>query len=1106
MKKTAFSVFLSLFLLASPAFLWTGFAQETVEAATEGEESFIPPYLNSRHLFIRNYDPVEYKGQNMLYEIVQDSRGLMYFGNNLYGILEYDGISWRTIPLSNNNTAYSLTVAKDGIYVGGFNEIGHLDVTRGVSVYHSLTNLLPKGIDQFGVVESVRAVEEGVYFKLGGNILRWHRGQFARLENLPSAELGELYLVREKVYTIDSEGTVYRIDGDLLAPVFQENPDLYGDYIFRTDQPEIPPTDFILPYGEDGLLLRSWEHGLVIIEKGDIGLFDNEAANFGLIDKNYTYGSTVLPNGEYAISTTDGVVIIDQQGGLKAWINQDNGLINNSIRSIFADNQHFLWIGTAYGISQILYPSPFSKFDKSCGIDGQIRMSTLFEDALYVATSEGVFRTTPSPFGSIGIKFQKIPDIDGETGYIETYGDSILIANILGLYQIVKGKHPGESGWEDGMQTLSERDGYTLRVFLPLLDKDCRFIEVSDKYPGVVYVGTPFNGLYVLQEDNNIWKVISNIKINDQVFFGAEDGDGVLWISGIATGGYSLDFSDNKFSQPEIRNYYTKEGLPEGWYVPSVVGNVLYLYSDEAFFRYDREKRKFSKDNTFFKDTANIGFIKEAPDKNVWITKGRPRRLMRSIRMESGGLKLMESPFQRFNRYQVRNFGFDKDGVTWFGAGESLLSYDPRVAFDVNKPFRTIIRNVIVNDIPVFGEGPLSEASDKKPKPKIRRRGDVIELPYNHNSLRFDYSGLYLDLESGNQYRVWMDGPLKKKWSKWSNSVYKEYNSLPPGKYVFHVISKNLYGKIGRQAILDFKINPPWWKTMWFYGAEVSLFLMLLLVSIIMNRTGEPTLFSKTVTLVTVVILFESIMMVIEPLGATFGGGIPLIQLLLNVSMAMVFEPSQKLLGSVLIGKRKRRTLRITFDPIGHWTGGAEIPKSLIKMDNVDRWIENFHDEFQDIGRKYTRYISNDWVLDSDEKADLTAELEDFLGGLLLLRRFVSKDHPSEFSTRDDENNISYHVEIFSKHWEGTGLVLQSHDFSLTTFVEWFQPIFEQINTLFSEYRAALENQVPLEQERDRLMASIEQVFGRILIQIKILLQTFDKQYTEKELDLERLR
>ena len=1087
-------------------------AQDTIGAIADGDQAFVPPYLNNRHLFIRNYDPVVYQGQNQIYDIAQDGRGLMYFGNNVYGVIEYDGIRWRTIPLANNNTAYSLTIASDGrIYVGGFNELGYIHTVNGVSVYRSLVHALPNDIKQFGIVSSVKGTEDGVYFRVGEHILRWHHRQFSILENRFSAQIGDLYLVRGKVHTIDSEGTIYRLDGDILTPIFNEDPQRYGDYIFRTDHLEddstygIPPTHFIFPYGDSGLLLSSWNYGLAIIDQDGYRPFDNEAESAGLINQNYAYGSTVLPNGEYAISTYHGLVIIDQNGKLKAWINLDNGLINSNIRSIYADNQHSLWVGTDYGISQILYPSPFSIYDKSSGLQGQIRMSTSQGDSLYVVTSEGAFRSEPSVFDTIGMTFQKIPGVLSETGYISQYGDSVLIANKSGLYQIMTGDSSGESAPENQMETYFTADGLSGRRFLPLSGKDCRFIEVSQKYPGMVYIGTISDGLYILQEKDDLWSMVKNIEIDDQIFFGAEDAAGLLWVSGVATGGYRFNFPDGNFLEPEVDNYYTDAGLPEGWYVPSAVGDALYLYSDEAFFRYDREAEVFLSDKSFFNDTANIGFIREAPDGNVWVTKGRPRRLMRAVPDREGVFDLATTPFQRFNKYQVRNFGFDRGGVTWFGVGETLLSYDPAVSFDVVKPFRTIIRSIIVNDIPIWGQGSLAKDPENNPPlGNIQPDGD-ISLPYSHNNLRFDFAGLYLDLEYGNQYRVLMEG-LNKDWSKWSENSYKEYNSLPPGDYAFHVMSKNLYGKIGKGATSIFKINPPWWETMWFYGAEVSLFLILLLVSLVMNRTGEQTIFSKTVTLVTIVVFFESIMMEVENIGQSFGGGIPLIQLLLNISMAMVFEPAQKLVGSFLLGRRMRRRLRVTFDPFGHWTGGAQIPKSLFNMDNVDRWFESFRNEFQDIGRKYSQYISDDMILDSNEKADLAAELEDFLGGVFLLQRFATKQQPSELTTRNDETNISYHVSIFPKYWEGSGLVLDKYDFGVSTFIEWFGPMFEQIEMELSAYRSAMERDTPSDKDREQVIAVTEQVASRILLVIKTLVLTDDRQYSDEELDLEQLR
>ena len=59
------------------------------------------------------------------WSIVQDQRGVIYAANN-GGILEYDGVSWRTIKVPNWKVR-SLALDDHGtVYIGGFNEIGFL--------------------------------------------------------------------------------------------------------------------------------------------------------------------------------------------------------------------------------------------------------------------------------------------------------------------------------------------------------------------------------------------------------------------------------------------------------------------------------------------------------------------------------------------------------------------------------------------------------------------------------------------------------------------------------------------------------------------------------------------------------------------------------------------------------------------------------------------------------------------------------------------------------------------------------------------------------------------------------------------------------------------
>ena len=46
---------------------------------------------------IRNYTPKEYNNAPQVFSIVQDQRGVLYFGVG-DGVMEYDGVTWRAMP------------------------------------------------------------------------------------------------------------------------------------------------------------------------------------------------------------------------------------------------------------------------------------------------------------------------------------------------------------------------------------------------------------------------------------------------------------------------------------------------------------------------------------------------------------------------------------------------------------------------------------------------------------------------------------------------------------------------------------------------------------------------------------------------------------------------------------------------------------------------------------------------------------------------------------------------------------------------------------------------------------------------------------------------
>ena len=97
---------------------------------------------------ITNYTPEVYGGNEQVWCIAQDDRGVMYFGTNDNGILEYDGKTWRSIPMPENKSVRSLCKGADGvIYVGSTGEFGYLQPTaNGRLQYFSLIKNLPDSI------------------------------------------------------------------------------------------------------------------------------------------------------------------------------------------------------------------------------------------------------------------------------------------------------------------------------------------------------------------------------------------------------------------------------------------------------------------------------------------------------------------------------------------------------------------------------------------------------------------------------------------------------------------------------------------------------------------------------------------------------------------------------------------------------------------------------------------------------------------------------------------------------------------------------------------------------------------------------------------------
>ena len=118
--------------------------------------------FGSAHQII-NYSSKDYQSHSVNYAFAQDAEGLIYVGN-AYGVLVYDGVNWRKIPLVDGKSGLSLAISDKGvIYVGSSSEFGYLTKRpNGSQVYVSLKDKMPK--KEIGEILNTYAVGNLIYF------------------------------------------------------------------------------------------------------------------------------------------------------------------------------------------------------------------------------------------------------------------------------------------------------------------------------------------------------------------------------------------------------------------------------------------------------------------------------------------------------------------------------------------------------------------------------------------------------------------------------------------------------------------------------------------------------------------------------------------------------------------------------------------------------------------------------------------------------------------------------------------------------------------------------------------------------------------------------
>jgi len=756
--------------------------------------------------YIRNYTPREFKASSANYAIVQDGRGVMYFGN-YRGVLEYDGANWRLIPVINRSTVRALARDSVGhVYVGASGDFGHLVAdSTGMLQYQSMVGLLPEVERIFYGPVRVLGTRKGACF----HVLETNRLYVWDEKTLSSFDLSEA-APRSVPHLLDGRLFFSTRDQGLLEWKEEKIQPVSGGELLK-NHTLVAATQV----GEHSYLVRAFQQGFFHLKFSDSTVsftpWETELdENMG----NVVFSAmTSLHNGHLLVGTfKQGAYELDANGRILRTFIEESGLQDDIVLGAFEDRAKNLWLALSQGISRVEVASPLSRFGEKNGLEGIVFATLRHKQKLYAATPMGVFFLEGNRFSPVqGVREEswQLHQVVRKTanGQEETH----LFANsVRGLYEIRNGRgkllFPGD--FYQDVASAPGKDGFYA------LSTDLGVHEIS--YEKGRWKRTPLEdststtyGQLVIRNAHEVWLVEMARRPSRVIRMHRPHADA-----------------------PHQRRIFGEEqGLPPVQRIFPLVDKVVFS-TIQGLYAFDPQTETFYPDTLLTQSLgvpeAEINYLLEDPQGNMWAERFlEHRRWVDLLTLTDEGNFIRDSLLLTALA-DVEIWGRvypESDGKVWLGTPEGLFCYDSKYERPQRSIPLPIIRQVsLSNDSLLYGGTTL--AGDP-----IR---SVAQLSHGENSLTFHYVAPFFDQQESVHFRARLIG-RDTLWSIWDQERKKDYTLLPPGPYEFQVQSRNAFYELSEVATYKFEIRPPWYRTTWAFICYGVLTIFLIYATVKLN-------------------------------------------------------------------------------------------------------------------------------------------------------------------------------------------------------------------------------------------------------------------------------
>ena len=470
-----------------------------------------------------------------------------------------------------------------------------------------------------------------------------------------------------------------------------------------------------------------------------------------------------------------------------SYVNRTNGLPSDWVRCLCEDREENLWIGTGNGLV-MLHAGKAATFGPPDHWQERAILSVdrAQDDSLWIGTEgAGLYHMKPREWrhydATQGILNPFIwtasEDADGRL-WAGTWGRGLFVQHgdrferpagfeevktpVLALLHVADG-----STWSGTRNGLAHYDAGRVNWYgtnQGLINPDVRTIAMDQR--GAVWFGMLGGGLGVVEKDRvrNFGRAARLSREFVQCL--RLDNEGTIWI-GTKGGGL------NRLKNGHFAVINASQGLPN---------DVICDIEDDRH------------GNFWFSSHGGIFCI----DKNLLdaCAEGMTNALQAVLYEKSDGLPTLECS----GGFQPAGC-MTSDGRMWFPTSKGLVAVDTR-----KRNLNPLPPPVVIEDLLINGQSVRKGGLD----------GAVVRIPPGRNRLGFRYTGLSLAAPEKVKFKYRLEG-WESQWVEAGTKRTVDYNYIPPGRYVFHVIACNndgVWNEAGKTMIMV--VLPYFWQTWWF--------------------------------------------------------------------------------------------------------------------------------------------------------------------------------------------------------------------------------------------------------------------------------------------------